>query len=289
MRICFFASDKPREHQLADAFLMGARKHGHSTEVRPLSEDMSMSGFDVACMVGVKSRALRDQVRAVGAIWLIFDKGYCRQKRRDGMAGWEYWRVSINEHHPTARLSRPGADPQRWRALGLDLKPYRAAGDQIVIAGSSAKYHEFYGLREPTTYASKIVQDLRKDILKTDRPIVYRPKPSWREAVPVQKTRFSTPSESIGDALAGAWALVTHGSNACFEAMLMGVPCIVLGNAVARPISSTELAAIEEPRVATGAERLNLLANLAWWQWTAEEMANGAAWAFIGSQLHVQP
>lgn len=287
MKIAFLASDKPREQLLADAFLMGARRHGHETLVEPLRSEPFVGAYDVACMVGVKSRELWRAHQAAGVPVIYLDKGYCRQKRRDGMAGWEYWRVSINEHHPTSRLARPRADASRLDQLALDLAPYRQTGRQVVIAGSSAKYHDFYGLREPTGYASRIVQELRKS-LKIERPIVYRPKPSWDGAAPVQKTRFSRPPESIRECLDGAWALVTHGSNACFEAICMGVPCIVLGNAIAKPISSTDLGEIENPRVPSSAERVNLLANLAWWQWNAEEMARGDAWDFLGSELHAQ-
>lgn len=287
MKIGFLASDKPREQLLADAFLMGARRHGHETVVEPLRPEPFVGAYDVACMVGVKSRELWNMHKSAGVPVIYLDKGYCRQKRPDGRAGWEYWRVSINDHHPTARLGREMPD-SRARALRLEFAPYRTAGDQIVIAGSSAKYHDFYGLREPTGYAQRIVQDLRKNFLN-ERPIIYRPKPSWQQAAPVHKTRFSGPDQTIGQALAGAWAMVTHGSNAAFEAMLLGVPVIVLGNAIALPISSTKLAEIEAPRIATDAERWRLMTSLAWWQWTEEEMADGRCWDFLGAEIHRQP
>ncbi len=283
MKIGFLASDKPREHLLADAFLLGAKKHGHEAEVFPLQPEPFVGPYDVACMVGVKSRELWRAHKAAGIPTIYLDKGYCRQKRKDGVAGWEYWRVSINAHHPTARLSEERLPSDRLDELGLELKPWRKAGRQIVIAGSSMKYHEFYGLSNPTTYASGIVKGLRE---VTNRPIVYRPKPSWREAVPIRKARFSRPPESIGSVLQGAHALVTHGSNACFEAILAGVPCVILGDAVARPLSTTALENIEAPFLAKQRQRVQWLANLAYWQWTLKEMASGAAWDFIGPAIH---
>ncbi len=138
-------------------------------------------------------------------------------------------------------------------------------------------------MKDPTAYARGIVRELRQS---TERPLVYRPKPSWSDAVPIIKTTYSGPEEHIGRALTGAWVTVTHGSNACFESVLAGIPCIILGDAVAKPISSTSLGDIENPRLASDAERLAWANNLAYFQWTAAEFLSGQAWEFIRQEIH---
>lgn len=285
LRICFFSSDKPREQLLADAFLMGARRHGHTTEVRALAEDVDVTGFDLACFVGVKSRLLQRRIGRTGAHFVMIDKGYSRHKSKGNRVGWEYWRVAIDAHHPTDRLADQHSPDDRMKALGWTVKPWREPGEAkpIIIAGSSAKYHDFYGLKDPTIWVKEVIRDLRAI---TERPLIYRPKPSWREARPVLKAAFSRLPETLDSLLDGAHAMVTHGSNACFEAVMAGVPCIVLGEGVAKPLSAMDLADIENPRLASDAERLQWAANLACWQWTEGEMASGAAWDFIGEQLH---
>jgi len=80
--------------------------------------------------------------------------------------------------------------------------------------------------------------------------------------------------------------LVTHGSNACFDAVCLGIPCIILGDAVAKNMSSTTLDEIESPRLASEAERHQWLSDLAYWQWTEAEHASGEAWDFLGKRLH---
>lgn len=284
LRINFFRSDKSREWHLAHAVLEGARKHGHIVTATSLGEEYNIGGYDVACFVGVKSRELFRRHHDQGCHVLYFDKGYTRHKRKGAVGGWEYWRVALDAHHPTARLNQD-VPADRWDALGLDPAPWRLAGDHILFAGSSAKYHEFYGLKDPTGYVRKVAAGIREN---SPRPIWYRPKPSWRDAVPVPDTRYSQLPETIADALEHCWALVTHGSNACFEAMLAGIPSIVLGDAVARPISSTDVAEIENPRLASDDDRLRLLRNLAYWQWTLEEWESGAAWDFIGRQFYAE-
>lgn len=287
MRVCFWQSDKPREHLLADAFADGVRALGlgDTVEQRPLLAEPELADCDVAVMVGVKSRELFHMHWKAGIHVVMIDKGYSRHAAKSPVKLWEYWRVAVDAHHPTARLMDMARPPDRFDALGIKVRPWRRAipAGHILIAGSSAKYHDFYGLKDPTRWTEKVVANLRQ---YTSRPIVYRPKPSWREAVPVKGTRYSELPETIDQALAGAHACVTHGSNAVFEAVVAGVPCIVLGAAVAEPISSHTLEEIENPRLADDAERRQWLANIAYCQWTLPEFAAGDAWRVLRPQIY---
>lgn len=286
LRVRFFRSDKSREGYLSDALLSGAARHGCRVSTTMLGENYDSAEYDVACLVGVKSRTLYEHHHRAGIHVLYFDKGYSRHKSARAVGGWEYWRVSVDAHHPTAMLGSLAMPDDRWRRLGLEAKPWRRRKHgHVLIAGSSAKYHDFYGLKHPTSWTRKLVGEIREH---TDREIVYRPKPSWRDAEPVRGTRFSKLPETIDDVLAECNVMVTHGSNACFEAMIAGVPSVILGDAVARPISSTEIAEIETPRMADDAERMRLLANLAYFQWTLPEMASGECWDFIRERLYAE-
>lgn len=282
MRVAFLASSKPREQLLADAFLKGARKHGHTTQVIDLTGEATVGDYDVACFVGVKSRELYQAHGRAGVPFIMLDKGYSRHARTDGVAGWEYWRVSVNSHHPTERLDRKMPD-DRMTKFGWEPRAWRKGGDHIILAGSSAKYHEFYRLREPTSWMHHVVVTIRRI---TDRPLIYRPKPSWREAVEIPHTRFSRPPQTLAELFPKAHALVTHGSNASFDAVMAGVPCLILGDAVAKPISTTSIFDIEKLMLADDKARRRWLANLAYWQWTLPEMLSGAAWDFVGDQIH---
>lgn len=280
MKVRFWMSDKPRERLLAEAFLDGVRMHGDEVDKRSLGEPFA-ADCDVAVMVGVKSKDLwREHARA-GVQLVYLDKGYDRHSRDDDIRGWEYWRAAVNGHQPTSKF-RPDYPKDRAELFGWKFKPWRKAGDHIVIAGSSQKYHSFYDLKDPTDYASKLVKFLKSH---TRRPIVYRPKPSWKDAVPIDGTRFSARDESISQVLDNAWCLITHGSNACFEAMLAGIPSIVIGDAVMKPISTAEPAKAESLRLASDGERQQVLNFLAYQQWTMAEMLDGKAWPVIRRQF----
>ncbi len=277
--ILFAASDKPREQQLAAAFAAGAAVHGCKVDICHNGVLPRLNGYRAVAMVGVKSKRLFEQVKATGAMPLMLDKGYIRSRRPDART-WEYWRVSPGAHHPTGTsLTGRKYPSDRLEALELEVAKWRRGGLQVVFAGSSAKYHDFYGLPDPTEYASALFERIRQ---LTDRPIVYRPKPSWRDAVPIAGSRYSVGKEGMSGALANAHCLVTHGSNACFEAALLGIPSIILGDGVAKPISSTSIEDVEHPHLG---KRIQWLANLAYHQFTEAEFASGEAWQTIGEWL----
>ena len=280
MKVRFYHSDKARERLLSEAFLTGVRAHGDETDSRALGQEPTFD-CDVAVMVGVKSRELFHAHARAGVQLCYLDKGYARHSRTDAIRGWEYWRVAVNGHQPTGKF-RANYPSDRLDYIGWEFRPWRESGAQIVIAGSSQKYHDFYGLKNPTDWAAKLIKEIEGI---NPRVLVYRPKPSWKEAVPINGARFSQGEAGISDDLRGAHALVTHGSNACFEAMLAGVPSIILGDAVAKPISSTTLADIENPRLASNAEREAVLRWLAYCQFTMSEMHSGEAWQTIRKQI----
>lgn len=279
MKVVFLSSDKARERILADAFLTGLRKHGDIGEMRMLTPEPTVQeDADVVAMCGVKANERFHAHSRAGIHTLMLDKGYTRHSVSGDIRAWEYWRVAVDHHHPTHYLMRTARPADRLDRLGLELKPWRKSGGHILLAGSSAKYHAFYSLKDPTQWAHKMIRRLQR--LAPGREIVYRPKTSWKDAEAVEGATFQQ-GGAIEDALKDAHALVTHGSNACFEAILNGVPCLILGDAVARPISTTVEEEIEQLRMVSDAERMQWLANLAYQQWTLREMSTGLAWEHI--------
>ena len=308
MKIAFFSSGKQREKNVSRAFMAGVRASGDKCiindmgetlhdaassnikNIRQYTKALKQDGVSVAVMVGVKSIEIYRACRAAGIHTIMLDKGYQRHRNPIGKY-WEYWRAAVDDHHPTATLM--DIDHPRDRMTGIRLSRWRTPTDQghIVLAGSSAKYHRFYDLPEPTQWAIDVVAELRRH---TNREIIYRPKASWHDAVPIEGTSYSKRPDdgrifagkhNILEALAGAHALVTHGSNACFEAVTSGVPCIILGNGVAKPLSSTTIADIENPLLASMQQRQKWLAALAYSQWTLLEFKSGEAWATIRPQI----
>jgi hypothetical protein len=233
---------------------------------------------NVHCIIGVKSVEIAKAINDDGKKYLYLDKGYNRD--------WpQWWRVSCNAQQPTnclTRLNRPAdrAARQGW----LKYKPWRnpRKNDYILYAGSSAKAARFIGAPEPSEAVNHVVSVISS---LTKRPICYRAKPSWRDAQPIQGASFSHNVRDIHDDLEGAAVLVTHDTSCCFDAVLAGVPSIVLNNGVARPISSTKLKDINAPYLATHDERNAFFSDLAYCQWTLEEFSNREPWRYIEEMM----
>lgn len=273
MRVGIIVSTKKWETDWARALSKGLSRRGHTVY---FGDDVCDT-LDAVAFVGVKRKADFDRYRDQGVTTLLFDKGYNRRKVDDAPL---YWRVAINAHSCTDMIDMD-APADRLHTLGVELMPWRKSGEHILFAGSSAKYHNFYDLPPPEKYVYSVLQELEK---YTDRSVHYRPKPTYRDAVKVPGASFGSQGR-IYDAMKGVHAVVTHGSNACFDAVCAGIPCIVLGNGVARPISSTCLSEIEAPLMASDADRKRWLAGLSYWQWTLKELANGEALEYIEGQM----
>jgi len=274
LRVTFWSARKPREIALAKAMVAGLSAHGVAFKVRWTNEEPELS--DIACMFGVKSKRLFDMHREAGRQVIFFDKGYSGNRR-------DMYRVSVNQHHPISFLAQTDCPGNRWEAIGIEPKPWDYRGGSILYAGSSAKYHDFNDIMEPTQYAQGVIDEIRGH---SNRPIVYRPKPSWNDAVPVRGAEFSaTKSESLKDLLSQSNVMVTHGSNACFEAVCEGTPSIVLGDGIGKTISSTSIADVDSPYMASDKKRLRWLQNLAYCQWSLSEISSGMAWSVIAPQL----
>lgn len=278
MRFVFYVAEKDRNYGLAEALHAGAKVRGDTVEIIPQRQFIApLDGFDGAACLGVKraGKRLLAQHLAAGQHFLFFDKSY--------MGRSQYVRVSIDSWQPLAyfRRNRPA---DRFNRLGVRLQPRRQSNpnDMILFAGSSQKYCNFHDLGDATAYAEYIIAKLRQ---YTKREIVYRPKPSWaanhpEECQPIRGTHYSHPHVEISKEIARCHLVATHGSNAAFDALAAGVPVMVLGDGLCKPMGlGFEFERIEEPPFPSDAERRQFFADAAYCQWTNEELANGVAWA----------
>ena len=283
MKVVFYRSAKEREASLAAAFCAGVRIFADYAEEVRLPVEEPDPEADVAVFVGVKSLGLDvlRRCREAGQRVVFVDKGH--------LGRGEFFRVSVDSFYPTRYLHLVRNDERRMAALEAyvprPLPDMRRGGRHAVFAGSSQKYCTMMGLGDATEYARVVITAL----LRRGVNVVYRPKPSWDEAVPVEGAFFSRPPRTLADELRDAFVLVTHGSNAAVEALVAGVPTCVLGDGVARPLSVGSLDALDALVYPTAEQRWRWLCALSYVQWTLQEMRAGAAWEELSKQLAAVP
>lgn len=263
MLINFYAGDQGgRQLDLFNAYREGS-KH----DVRLIKDNEPVPDGDADALIGVKAWPLLRALRPYGRPWLSFDKPYNRD--------WpKHWRVSVNAHHPTDYLMNMSFPGDRAKMLGWKFNGWRSPRPKghILLAGSSNKAHLFFDLEPANDWAADIVKQIKP---LSDRQIIYRPKPSFKDARPVPGARFSQGICKINGDLRHAHITVTYASVSCLDSLLAGVPCIILGPAIIRSISATNLSQIERPVFAEPKSCQKLLNNLAYVQWTLGEYKRG--------------
>jgi hypothetical protein len=270
MRLGIFAASQKVE----EAALLKALSNSPGVKLELLTKRSGKLGVDcdLHCIVGVKHAKVERVLKARGLPYLYWDKPYNREWKH-------YWRVSYCSHQPTRFLMLREFDHGRARKQGwLDFKPWRTLDDGVILfAGASSKYQIFHGLPSPDAYAAEVLREARRI---TRREFVYRPKPSYRDAKPIEGAGFSH-ARILAPDMERARVLVTHGSSTCLDALLAGVPAVILGDGVTRELSSTSLTELETPQLAGKAERIHMLSALAHFQWRIDEIARGELWPVI--------
>jgi hypothetical protein len=215
---------------------------------------------------------------AVGRQAVYIDLGYWG---REGQHG--HHKVAVNSRHPTDYFQRRRHDDRRAHALGLNVADWKAGGAHILLAGMGAKAAEAEGF-QPEAWEREAISRIRG---YSNRPIVYRPKPSWTQAKPISGTTFSWGgpeprgvyrTQRLHEVLAGCHAVVTHHSNVAVEGIVAGIPAFCW-KGVALPMSSQDFSQIEYPLHPEG--RQQWLNDICYTQWNVAEMHQGLPWRHL--------
>jgi hypothetical protein len=142
----------------------------------------------------------------------------------------------------------------RWHTGAFQMRAIR------VVAEPSPTYQRFHGIEG---WTRKIVARLRS---LTDRPLVVRDK---------EMQRFG---RRLHEDLRGAHCLVTHGSNAAVEAVVMGCPVFVDPSSAAALVGLTDLEKIDQP---VYPDRQPWLHSLAYCQFSEDELVDGTLWRLM--------
>lgn len=282
MKVTLYLSlNKQREVEIGRALSEGFKRHGEDVETLP-TEGYSQPKGDtqVAVLVGVKgaSKRIYEDHRRAARHTLLVDKSYFNRG--------DFYRLALDGFQPNYAhdIARPF---DRLEKMGVTFQKKRKEGRHIVYAGSSQKYCDWHGLGSASDYAASVCFGINKRT-HSGMPLYYRPKPSWaaghpEEVKPVPDTRFSGPKELLADRLPHCHALVTHGSNAAIEAIAAGVPVVLTSDPGVSAVwglaqHGMDFDGLLKPFWPDDDLRRQTFANLAYCQFTLEEMERGFAW-----------
>ena len=261
----WYKKEQSRCRSVAEALKLGIARRGDIT----LAEDLSA---DAHFFYGMSPRHC-EIIKSLDKPYFVIDLAYWH--RGSSYDRNSYYKVCYSHWHPNKYLNDLQVDASRFEQFGVKVKPWRRndAG-YILLAGMGPKSEVLYSYNTQSWDANAV----RRIRATTDRPIYYRPKPSWKDAIPIPGTVFSPVTEPLASVLAKAYCVVTHHSNVAVDALVEGVPCIAYDGA-ASLINAGELDSVES--LVYTSERGEFFSKLAYCQWSIDEMASGKAWKWL--------
>lgn len=170
------------------------------------------------------------------------------------------------------------SDPARFETHfpGL-LQPWRVAEDGLTLL--IGQVPRDMSLNAVGGSLARWYRETAAELVARGHEVVYRPHPqALRRGMGAGPSGIPVDGGTLADALASAQHVVTFNSNAAVDAVLAGVPATVCDvGSMAWPVASH---GIDEPPVRP--DRGRWAAELAWKQWTAEEMRSGDCWDRVG-------
>lgn len=223
---------------------------------------------DVAIAYGWVHEPVFTAYKAAGGHFVYWDLGYWDRRPHDSPADG-YHRLAVDDWD-TAKTMIRDCPIDRISRLGLTVQESRAGlGEEVMVAGMSEKAGGTHGFKFGEWEAA--MKD-RLERICSKYPVVIRPKPG----------RNSAPQVPIEQALLRTRLLVTHHSNVSIEAVLAGVPTYAIkGVGVLASPKTLTYDGVVDPYVPSYIERAQLLADVAYAQWTPPEMRAGDAWKHI--------
>ena len=186
----------------------------------------------------------------VGAKVIVAENGYLGKQFQGG----NWYALAIGHHAGTGDWEVGG--PERWDDLHVPLADWVSGGTETVILGQRGIGEA--GVASPDSWAEKCQARLGGRI---------RRHPGKAEDAPV----------SLAQDLANAKQVVTWGSSAALQALMLGVPVfyelpVWIGWRASLPIKDFG----QEPK-RDDAARLEMFRRLAWAQWQLDEIDSGVA------------
>ena len=243
--------NRTHQREIMLSLSRGLRRHGIKTFVGDDPDQAKNADFYVAWGERLPFNS--------GKPRLILEAGYInghsgdyhRDRLQFVSTGW-------NGLHGRADAGASGCPPDRWDALGIELQPWRIEGDVVLVCG-----------QHPGDMAAPPQKDLERvidDLTVMGHVVLYRPHPLLApNLVPLRES------------LQRAYTMVTWSSTSAVESVIMGVPTVTLDEGtMAWEVTSHGLTAERFM-----GDRSQWAYNLAYRQWTQDELENGLAWEHL--------
>jgi hypothetical protein len=268
-----YLSGNPVHDRVLEAFAEGCKGE--------LVKDWKYEPSEIAVIFGVyKSKVpisfprgeIFRQQRSKNKDVIVLETGYIN--RGDGLN--HHYAAGFNGLNGRADFRNQGMPDDRVmilrRQYGLRCLDWRKDGNHILLCGQVP----WDASVDHVDYPSWLHFTAGQIKHRSDRPVIFRPHPQAKMSLAgCEQSRKATLLEDLEN----CWAVVTFNSNSSVESIIEGVPAFTFdAGAMAKGVANHWLDQIESPQMP---DRHQWLADLAYAQWTLEEMKEGKAWAHL--------
>jgi hypothetical protein len=208
-----------------------------------------------------------------GRDYYYLDTGYVGNFPSDGnSSGKKIWHRVVKNGLQHSKLKEVPSD--RWDYLvkqdpRLKFTGWKNYNKKILLVLPNPKATNFYGI----DYDAWVKETTEKIQQYSDLPIEVRVKGARSER---------NQGYTIYDAFdSGVYATIAFNSIAALESVLYGIPAFVSVPCAATPLSSNDLFQLETPFKPDEDTILRQCRNIAYGQFTQEELINGTAWNIL--------
>ena len=183
---------------------------------------------------------------------LVCENGYL------GVDGAGHQLYAISEHGHNGSGWFPIGTEDRFSGLGVEVKPWRAAGEHVLVCAQrgigSCK------MRSPSRWDAAVVAEVQR---LTKREVRLRPHPGRHAGKPLE------------DDLRGAHACVIWSSSSGVRALVEGIPVVraapwwICSEAAVRSVTRVNMLLLDDTA------RANALHKMSHGQWTLAEIESG--------------
>ena len=254
-----------------DAFRAGANALGHDVVVN------GNDGIDVIWSVlwhgrMAGNRAIWERNISQSKPTLVLEVGSIKRGTT--------WKVGLNGINRDAYFGEQNNDRTRADHLGLVCKTWRSDGNYVLICGQHNKSLQWQGMPSMSNWFLNTYDKIRK---YTDRPIIFRPHPRCRlehierglkHVYRQEPKHIASTYDDFDMDFSDVWATISYSSNPGTHSCINGVPAFVSTHSLAYDVANDIdfLYDIENPLLPDRQQWLN---DIAWSEFTVEEIANG--------------
>ena len=190
------------------------------------------------------------------------------------------WKVGLNGINRSAYFGPDNNNDDRYRLLGLSVKPWRTSGEFILIAGQHDKSLQWQGMPSMSKWLMNTIDAIRT---YTNRPILFRPHPrcplpnienEFKNVYRQQPVQLPNSYDDFDMSFDNVHATVSYSSNPGIHSVLNGVPAFVGTSSLAYDVGNDIdfMHDIENPCMPDRTQWLNDYAHT---EYTVEEIALG--------------